>query len=188
MLEVDGTETGVGHFRGEGGGDGHGADGACHQAGASVLSLRCIRRAAGKGAGLQVHAPHEGCQLLVREHTVVIGLVVPRVCRRTVEEFVLADAGSGKGAGADDIRPGSQVIGVDFSENLRVGEHQHIVVVLQVLRVALTVCKQGASVVLFAQMVLLHHCAHGTIQQDDASFHLLLQMDQPLCRGAHRCQ
>ena len=85
-----------------------------------------------------------------------------------MKKLMLTDAGGCKGAGGDDVGPGLQIVTVNSCYNLRLSKHQHIVVVAQVVRVLLCVCKGRAAVVLLRQAMLLHHGTHGAIQNQYA--------------------
>ena len=73
-----------------------------------------------------------------------------------------------EGVGLDDVRAHLQVLLVDAADDLRLGQHQQVVVALQV---AGPVGKALAPVIRLLQPVPLDHGAHGTVQDQDALGH-----------------
>jgi hypothetical protein len=70
-----------------------------------------------------------------------------------------------KGVGLDDVGTRLQVFAVDALDDLGLGEHQQVVVALEVL---VPVLEAFAAVVGFAQLVALDHGAHRTVEDQDA--------------------
>ena len=77
---------------------------------------------------------------------------------------VLGNRRGGKGVGLDDVRAGEQVVLVDLPDGVGLGQHQKVVVALQVLR---PVGEPLASEVRFLQLQVLDLRPHGTVDDDD---------------------
>ena len=69
--------------------------------------------------------------------------------------------------------PASRYCGVDLADDLRLGQHQQVVVALEVA--ARQSAKRCAAVIGLAQLVALDHGAHGAVQDQDALLQLLVE-------------
>ncbi len=69
-----------------------------------------------------------------------------------------------EGIGLDDVRPGGQILLVDFLNDLRLRQHQQLVIAFDVMR---KICKARAAIGLFVQLVTLDHGAHGAIEHQN---------------------
>ncbi|BFO12333.1 hypothetical protein GGER_48430 [Serratia rubidaea] len=74
------------------------------------------------------------------------------------------DGGGVKGVGFEDIRARFQVAVVDRADDVRLGQHQQIVIAFQV---ALPIGKTRAAVILFFQLITLDHGAHAAVQHQN---------------------
>ena len=91
----------------------------------------------------------------------------------------LGDGRGAEGVGLDEVGTGLQVLLVDFLDDVGSGEREQLVVALHVMGM---VAEALAAVVVLAQLVLLDHGAHGTVQDQDA---FLEQFAQPGLDRAH---
>ena len=77
----------------------------------------------------------------------------------------LCDARRAEGVGFDDVGTRGQVLGVDFANHVGPGQHQQVVVALQILRVC---AERRIAEVGLAELVALDHGAHGAVDDGDA--------------------
>ena len=70
-----------------------------------------------------------------------------------------------EGVRLDDVGTSLQVFAVDVTNDERTGQRQHVVAAFQVL---LVIGEASSAEVLFAQLVLLYHSAHGAVEQQDS--------------------
>ena len=91
----------------------------------------------------------------------------------------LGDGRGAEGVGLDEVGTGLQVLLVDFLDDVGPGEGEQFIVALHVVGM---VAEALATVVVLAQLVLLDHGAHGTVQDQDA---FLEQFAQPGLDRAH---
>ena len=79
---------------------------------------------------------------------------------------LLRDRGGVEGVRLDDVRAGGDVFRVNLANDLRLGEHEEVVVSLEIL--AGPIGEAVATVVGLLQLVLLDHRAHRAVEEDDA--------------------
>ena len=84
----------------------------------------------------------------------------------------LGHRGGAEGVGLDQVRAGSQVLLVDFLDDVRPGEREQLVVALHIVGM---VTETLAAVVVLTQSVLLDHRAHGAVEDQDALGHQFTQ-------------
>jgi hypothetical protein len=70
-----------------------------------------------------------------------------------------------EGIGLDQVGAGGQVLSVDLQDHLRPGQHQQVVVALQILVPA---GEARTAVIGLLQLVALDHRAHGPVDDEDA--------------------
>jgi hypothetical protein len=68
--------------------------------------------------------------------------------------------------GLDDVRAGGEVLAVDLADDRGLGQHQQVVVALEVVR---PVLEALAAVLGLAQLVTLDHRTHGTVEYEEAA-------------------
>ena len=178
LVEIHGPEARIIHVRRQGAGDGHGADGAGHKAGPAVARLRLVAGAAGQGNGGQVHIPHQGLQNGGIHHLLEVGLVLALPLFRMMPEIVvLPDAGCAKGTGFNDIRTARiQKAAVHVQNHLRPGQHEKVVVVLQVVGIQFRIREALSPVILLLQLELLDISAHGAVQDYNPFAQLIFEI------------
>ena len=93
------------------------------------------------------------------------------------KEIVLADGGRGEGVRLDDVRPGLEILPVDFLDDLGLGDVEQVIETLQILRPG---GEPGAAIIGLGQLVPLNHRAHGPINDDDAFLQQPLQCLYPV--------
>ncbi len=79
----------------------------------------------------------------------------------------LRHGGRVEGAGFENIGPGFKVGAVDAADDRRLGQHQQVVVALQVMRM---LGQARAAIVGFLQAVALDHGAHRAVENEQALF------------------
>ena len=158
-IEADIAETGIVHIGRDGGGAVGGADGAGDEARliGRLLGPR-VGRLAGDFRRRDIH---------------LIGDVLEAVIR-------LADGLGVEGVGLDDVGAGFQIGVVDLADDLGLGEHEEIVVALEIARVLL---EARAAIAGLVQLVALDHGAHGAIQDEDALLGFALQRGNAFFTG-----
>ena len=72
-----------------------------------------------------------------------------------------------EGIGLDDVGAGFQKLVVDLAHDFRPGEHQQVVVALQVVRVIVQPARRRTAIAFLAQLVGLDHGAHRPVQNED---------------------
>ena len=97
---------------------------------------------------------------------------------------MLADAGSAESAGFQNIRATRiQKAAVNIQNDFQPGQHQQIVIILQVVGVAGRIRKTFSTVILLLQPELLDIGAHGAIQDDDPLAQLVFQIIKAFYSG-----
>ncbi len=91
-------------------------------------------------------------------HIQLIGYVLQSV-------FGLGDARGIEGTGLDDVCTCLKILAMDLSHHIRAGEHQQIVITLEIPRM---IGKTHATIVAFSEPVLLDHGTHAAIKDQDA--------------------
>ena len=71
-----------------------------------------------------------------------------------------------EGVGLDDVGAGRQVVRVDVADDLRLGQHQQVVVALEIRRM---VGEARTAVARLVQVVALDHGAHRAVDDEDAT-------------------
>ena len=89
------------------------------------------------------------------------------------------DRGRIEGVGLDDVGAGSEILFVDFADDLRLGQRQQIVVALHIVG---EVFEALAAIRRLVQIVVLDHRAHRAVENQDAAFE---QFGQLLDAGSH---
>ncbi|MNO64973.1 hypothetical protein D3C76_557120 [compost metagenome] len=91
--------------------------------------------------------------------------------------------GGVEGVGLEDVRPGIQVGLFDGTDDIRAGQHQQVVVALDVAR---PVGEAFATVVVLLEAVALDHRAHAAIENQDTLFESLLKSLETSAAVRHR--
>mmetsp|Transcript_21753 Transcript_21753/g.56693 ORF Transcript_21753/g.56693 Transcript_21753/m.56693 type:complete len:385 (+) Transcript_21753:624-1778(+) len=94
----------------------------------------------------------------------------------------LADGGAVEGVGLNDVCPAFQVLDVDGLDDVWAGQHQDVIVTLQLIRVVLVAVRTEVSLL---QLVSLNHGAHGAVNVRDALAEQLVHLikDGALLQG-----
>ena len=95
------------------------------------------------------------------------------------EKIVQPDGRAAEGVGLNQVRPGLEILGVNFLDDFWLGQKQEFVAALEVF--PFPVREAGAAEILLTQLVALHHRAHGAIEHDDALAHERLERVQDFC-------
>ena len=142
--EGDGAVAGVVHVRADAEGAVGGAYGAGDEAGLGRVAGRVFVGGLARNArGGNVHFVNDVLRAVV----------------------FLRDGGAGERIGLDNVGPGFQIKFVDLADHVRAGEHQQVVVALQVAGVVFEVAR---AVVFFLQPVALDEGAHRAVEYEDA--------------------
>jgi hypothetical protein len=84
----------------------------------------------------------------------------------------LADRLRVEGVGLDDVGAGLEISVVDLADDRGLGQHEEIVVALEIVR---EILETRASVARLVELVALDHGAHGAVEDEDALIGLALQ-------------
>src|SRR5207237_82592 len=85
------------------------------------------------------------------------------------KEIVQADSRAAEGIGFDDVRPGFEIMSVNFIDHVGFGEEKDFETTLEVL--TFPILKTLAAIASLAQLVLLNHRPHGAVEHNDARAH-----------------
>jgi len=92
-------------------------------------------------------------------------LAVEFVCQPLHAVIGLGDGGARESVGLDDVGAGLEIAQMDVAHRLRLGQHQEIVVALELL---LPVAEARTAEILLREPQILDLCAHGAIEYQDA--------------------
>src|SRR4051812_21073418 len=113
---------------------------------------------------------HELAQLAVVNHALKKILILAPVSWLVLEEEIMkANRGAAEGIGFDDVGTGFEIAAVNLIDDLGFCEQQNFQGALEIL--SLPILKARAPVIRFRQLVLLNHCAHSAVEDDDAFAH-----------------
>ncbi len=70
-----------------------------------------------------------------------------------------------EGVGLYEVGPGSKVFAVDIAHDEWCRDREHVVAAFQFLLMTGETC---TAEIFFAQLVLLYHCSHGTVEHEDS--------------------
>ena len=99
---------------------------------------------------------------------------------RSESIIALRDGLGVEGVGLNDVGAGFEIRVVDLADDVRLGQHEQVVVALEV---AWVILEARATIACLVELIALNHGAHGAVEDQDALLRLSLQRGDAFVPG-----